>query len=132
MLREGVGNPATSYRKKNGLLYHINVGRNIARETANTYFIFPCDIELYPSPGARKKKLLFTRFYSFLRLIVFSFSRVFCSFSVPTSNWMLLDFFGISSQDLFLVFCPILFASLSLSLVSSNSLEENEILPKRS
>ena len=31
--------------------YPVNVGRNIAREAANSYFIFPSDIELYPNPG---------------------------------------------------------------------------------
>ena len=25
--------------------------RNVARETAQTHFVFPSDIELYPSPG---------------------------------------------------------------------------------
>lgn len=31
------------------ILYPVNVGRNIAREMAQTYFILPSDIELYPS-----------------------------------------------------------------------------------
>jgi hypothetical protein len=31
--------------------YPVNVGRNIARESANSYFVFPSDIELYPNPG---------------------------------------------------------------------------------
>ena len=31
--------------------YPVNVGRNIAREAANSYYIFPSDIELYPNPG---------------------------------------------------------------------------------
>ena len=34
-----------------GLDYPVNVGRNIAREEANSYFIFASDIELYPSAG---------------------------------------------------------------------------------
>ena len=29
----------------------VNVARNIARESAATHFVFPSDIELYPSPG---------------------------------------------------------------------------------
>ena len=33
------------------MTYPVNVGRNIARETANSHYIFPSDIELYPSPG---------------------------------------------------------------------------------
>lgn len=40
-----------SYKVKANLTYPINVGRNIARQAANTHFIFPCDIELYPSIG---------------------------------------------------------------------------------
>lgn len=39
------------YKTKKNLTYPINVGRNIARTSANTYFIFACDIELYPSFG---------------------------------------------------------------------------------
>ncbi|QQP35228.1 Nacetyllactosaminide beta1_3N-acetylglucosaminyltransferase-like, partial [Caligus rogercresseyi] len=34
-----------------GLNYPVNVGRNIARLEAATHFIFPSDVELYPSPG---------------------------------------------------------------------------------
>lgn len=40
---------ADMYKTKNKLFYPINVGRNIAREAANTHFIFTCDIELFPS-----------------------------------------------------------------------------------
>ena len=40
----------TSMRSKLGLLYPINVARNVAREASNTHFVFPCDVELYPSP----------------------------------------------------------------------------------
>ena len=32
-------------------MYPVNVGRNIARETATTHFILASDIELYPNPG---------------------------------------------------------------------------------
>ncbi|XP_068083100.1 beta-1,4-glucuronyltransferase 1-like [Anabrus simplex] len=39
------------YKAKNRILYPVNVGRNIARESAVTYYILPSDIELYPSPG---------------------------------------------------------------------------------
>ncbi|RXG53132.1 Beta-1,4-glucuronyltransferase 1 [Armadillidium vulgare] len=46
------------YRKENGLLYPINLARNVARSNTETYFNFPCDIELYPSiniiPGFMK------------------------------------------------------------------------------
>ncbi|XP_042235662.1 beta-1,4-glucuronyltransferase 1-like, partial [Homarus americanus] len=40
---------ATTYRHQNGLLYPVNVGRNVARLAAQTYFVLPSDIELYPS-----------------------------------------------------------------------------------
>ena len=43
--------PDQTYRVKHRLDYPINVARNIARETAYTHFVFPADIELYPSPG---------------------------------------------------------------------------------
>lgn len=39
------------YRVARELPYPINVGRNIAQETATTYFIFVSDIELFPNPG---------------------------------------------------------------------------------
>ena len=42
---------AMSEFKKSPQDYPINVARNIARESANTHFVFPADIELYPSPG---------------------------------------------------------------------------------
>lgn len=38
-----------TYKEKKGLTYPINVARNIARETARTYFILASDIELYPT-----------------------------------------------------------------------------------
>ena len=40
-----------TYRNASGMDYPVNVGRNIAREASNSYFIFPSDIELYPNPG---------------------------------------------------------------------------------
>ncbi|XP_043661897.1 beta-1,4-glucuronyltransferase 1 isoform X2 [Drosophila teissieri] len=43
--------PTESYKSRANLTYPINVGRNIARQAANTHFIFACDIELYPSVG---------------------------------------------------------------------------------
>lgn len=39
------------YKSQKKLLYPVNVGRNVARETAQTHFILPSDIELYPSPN---------------------------------------------------------------------------------
>ncbi|XP_076275516.1 beta-1,4-glucuronyltransferase 1-like [Rhynchophorus ferrugineus] len=37
------------YKAQKKLLYPVNVGRNVARESAQTYYILPSDIELYPS-----------------------------------------------------------------------------------
>ena len=48
--------PFISYRSTNNLTYPVNVGRNIARQTATSHFVFPSDIELYPSPGMLKNK----------------------------------------------------------------------------
>lgn len=41
----------TSYKSRKNLLYPVNVGRNIARESTTTHYVLPSDIELYPSPG---------------------------------------------------------------------------------
>ncbi|XP_035702774.1 beta-1,4-glucuronyltransferase 1 isoform X2 [Folsomia candida] len=38
-----------TFRMKHGLLYPVNVARNIARAAALTHFVLPSDIELYPS-----------------------------------------------------------------------------------
>lgn len=38
------------YKNEKKLLYPVNVGRNIARETAVTHYVLASDIELYPSP----------------------------------------------------------------------------------
>lgn len=50
------------YRSHHNLSYYINVPRNIAQDAAVTHFIFPTDIELYPSEGLAMK---------FLRMIAF-------------------------------------------------------------
>ena len=47
----------TSYKERKGILYPVNVARNIARESAATHFVFPSDIELYPSPGMDKSSV---------------------------------------------------------------------------
>ncbi|KAK5646122.1 hypothetical protein RI129_004586 [Pyrocoelia pectoralis] len=39
------------YVSKHNLIYPINVGRNVARIAAETYYVFTSDIELYPSPN---------------------------------------------------------------------------------
>lgn len=49
-LPEGLYPSYVSYKKSSSLDYPVNVARNIARESAVTHFIFPSDIELYPSP----------------------------------------------------------------------------------
>ncbi|CAG9769597.1 unnamed protein product [Ceutorhynchus assimilis] len=45
------------YKAQKKLLYPVNVGRNVAREMAQTHFILPSDIELYPSPNISSKFL---------------------------------------------------------------------------
>jgi len=42
---------SNTYRKIHSMTYPINVGRNIARESSNSHYVFPSDIELYPNPG---------------------------------------------------------------------------------
>ncbi|EFA05581.1 beta-1,4-glucuronyltransferase 1 [Tribolium castaneum] len=42
--------PNSTYKSAHQLVFPINLARNIAREMAQTHFIFPLDIELYPSP----------------------------------------------------------------------------------
>ncbi|KAK5649749.1 hypothetical protein RI129_000778 [Pyrocoelia pectoralis] len=39
------------YKSHKKLLYPVNVGRNVAREMAQTHFVLASDIELYPSPN---------------------------------------------------------------------------------
>ncbi|XP_045110967.1 uncharacterized protein LOC123504487 isoform X2 [Portunus trituberculatus] len=39
----------TTYRQQKKLLYPVNVARNTARQAVQTYFVFPSDVELYPS-----------------------------------------------------------------------------------
>ncbi|KAG7212097.1 hypothetical protein KM043_012447 [Ampulex compressa] len=43
------------YKNEKKLLYPVNVGRNIARESAPTFYVFASDIELYPSPNLPAK-----------------------------------------------------------------------------
>lgn len=45
------------YKTQKKLLYPVNVGRNIARDSSLTHFILASDIELYPNPGLVKKFL---------------------------------------------------------------------------
>ena len=54
------------YRKSAGLRYPVNVGRNVARQSANTHFVFPSDVELYPTPGKRVFQCSFFTFIFFL------------------------------------------------------------------
>lgn len=44
-------NATAAYKGQKKLLYPVNVGRNVARESATTHYVLPSDIELYPSPG---------------------------------------------------------------------------------
>lgn len=60
-------NRSQMYKTNNNLLYPINVGRNIARQSSNTYFILTSDVELYPSVDFVSKFL--TMIYYNLSLI---------------------------------------------------------------
>lgn len=44
-------NATAAYKATKKILYPVNVGRNVARESATTHYVLPSDIELYPSPG---------------------------------------------------------------------------------
>lgn len=52
----------SDYRAEHNLSYYINVPRNVAQDAAVTHFIFPTDIELYPSERLVLK---------FLRMVAF-------------------------------------------------------------
>lgn len=41
----------STFRRRNKLLYPVNVARNLARGAALTHFVLASDIELYPSPN---------------------------------------------------------------------------------
>lgn len=45
------------YKSEKKLFYPVNVGRNVARESAVTHFVLASDIELYPSPNLVNKFL---------------------------------------------------------------------------
>lgn len=48
---------ARMYKSERKLLYPVNVGRNVARESAPTHYVLASDIELYPSPNLPAKFL---------------------------------------------------------------------------
>jgi len=45
------GEGFNTYKKENKLDYPVNIARNVARLMSTTHFVFPSDIELYPSPN---------------------------------------------------------------------------------
>ncbi|XP_043472898.1 beta-1,4-glucuronyltransferase 1-like [Leptopilina heterotoma] len=45
------------YKTEKRLLYPVNLGRNVARESAVTHYVLASDIELYPSPNLPEKFL---------------------------------------------------------------------------
>ncbi|KAJ8965472.1 hypothetical protein NQ314_004117 [Rhamnusium bicolor] len=51
----------TCIKKKHKLTYPINVARNVAKITAQTYFVFPSDIELYPTRNFIENFLYFIK-----------------------------------------------------------------------
>ncbi|KAF7285370.1 hypothetical protein GWI33_010770 [Rhynchophorus ferrugineus] len=50
-----------TYKTNQSLLYPINVARNIAKLAARTYFVFPSDIELYPTRNFIEQFLVFVK-----------------------------------------------------------------------
>jgi len=48
---QGLSEGHVTFRKKTQLDYPVNIARNVARLTVSTHFVFPSDIELYPSPN---------------------------------------------------------------------------------
>ncbi|KAK0167543.1 hypothetical protein PV327_004928 [Microctonus hyperodae] len=50
-------NHTKMYKTEKKLVYPVNVGRNIARESAATYYVLASDIELYPNPNLPSKFL---------------------------------------------------------------------------
>ncbi|KAJ8952953.1 hypothetical protein NQ318_006570 [Aromia moschata] len=51
------------YKARNHLTYPINVARNVAKLSAQTYFVFPSDIELYPTRNFIQKFLYFVKLH---------------------------------------------------------------------
>ncbi|KAG7175372.1 Beta-1-4-glucuronyltransferase 1-like 1 [Homarus americanus] len=81
----------TTYRQQRKLLYPVNVARNTARQAVQTYFVFPSDVELYPSIN------FITEFFKMLkqpdksnttspRVYVFSIFEVKENISVPETK----------------------------------------------
>lgn len=50
-------NHTKMYKTEKKLVYPVNVGRNIARESAVTHYVLASDIELYPNPNLPSKFL---------------------------------------------------------------------------
>lgn len=85
------------YKAQKKLLYPVNVGRNVARETAQTNFMLASDIELYPSPNIIEKFLamiaentdpLLSKEHKVFPLHIFEVSA---NQQVPDNKTMLMD-----------------------------------------
>lgn len=85
--------PSELFKNKKNLTYFINVGRNIARETATTHFVLASDIELYPNPGVVDD---FLRMYASRKhvndreVFVFPIFEVWTNVTVPIHKTALL------------------------------------------
>ena len=87
----------TSYKKRLGLDYPVNIARNVARMTAATHFVFPSDIELYPSPNLitdflamiRRNDVQLQR--SSPRVYVNSIFEIAANHSLPTNKSQLVE-----------------------------------------
>ncbi|KAH1029224.1 hypothetical protein HUJ05_002500 [Dendroctonus ponderosae] len=88
------------YKAQKKLLYPVNVGRNVARETAQTYYILASDIELYPSPNISSKflDLIATNTGPLLsknpKVFPLHLFEVSANSTVPESKTMLKDMLG--------------------------------------
>ena len=53
--------PQSSHHLEQGIGYPINVGRNVARQSASTWYVFACDIELHPSRNMSQQFISFIK-----------------------------------------------------------------------
>ncbi|XP_063366399.1 beta-1,4-glucuronyltransferase 1-like [Cydia amplana] len=57
----GIDYGMMTFKKDNNLIYHINVGRNVARNASRTNYFIVSDIEMVPSDGLAPKFLTMVR-----------------------------------------------------------------------
>ncbi|XP_018579195.1 beta-1,4-glucuronyltransferase 1 [Anoplophora glabripennis] len=95
------------YKEKNNLTYPINTARNIARTAAQTHFVFPSDIELYPTRNFIPMFLAFIRLHpeyaqkDSKNVFVLPIFEVKTNEKVPESKTHLRDMFEKKKANLF-------------------------------